>query len=152
MHITVDLNMKCCSLFCLSRSKYICSCMEIGDVVVAVLSVTMCIQTQELISKRQRSVVQCIVKCCFPLVITISDSVLSPSKFDDIHVFGMHILGRTNVSSPCVIRMSKKHRIYLNDINIQLEKVSGTQNSKNANSRQTRDRGKEEHMSTAKMW
>lgn len=105
----------------------------------------MCIQTQQLISKRQRSVVQCIVKCCFPLVITISDSVLSPSKFDDIHVFGMHILGRTNVSPPCVIRMSKKHRIYLNDINIQLEKVSGTQNSKNAYSRQTRVRGKEEH-------
>lgn len=80
-----------------------------------VLSLTMCIQTQEPVSMKKLYGVQHIAKCCFPFVITVSDSVLSPSKFDaDMHIFGMKVLHRLNRSSHCAIRTIKKYRIYLN--------------------------------------
>lgn len=74
-----------------------------------IFSVTLCIKTQEPISKKQITSVQQMAKCCFPSGITVSDFVLSPPNSDvDMHIFDMHILCRLVRSSQYAIRTIKK--------------------------------------------
>lgn len=124
MQASIDLNTNSCTIVYASRPACICNYAQIRDVLVIVLSVSLCIQIQELISMKQTSSVQQIAKSCFPTGTTVSEMFFLPLIF----MYLMYIYYVDVLEAHCARRTIKKYRGYFSCCHIFYATRTGQHN------------------------